>query len=40
MPQTVLRRQVHLDFHTSEHIAGIGARFDPSESPPPSSGRG
>jgi hypothetical protein len=21
-------RQVHLDFHTSEHIAGIGERFD------------
>jgi hypothetical protein len=22
-------RQVHLDFHTSEHVAGIGAAFDP-----------
>ena len=22
-------RQVHLDFHTSEHIAGIGSQFDP-----------
>ncbi len=22
-------RQIHLDFHTSEHIAGIGADFDP-----------
>ncbi len=22
-------RQVHLDFHTSEHIDGIGADFDP-----------
>ena len=24
-------RQVHLDFHTSEQIAGIGAKFDPEE---------
>ena len=24
-------RQIHLDFHTSEHIAGIGAQFDPDE---------
>ncbi|MFA9479236.1 beta-galactosidase trimerization domain-containing protein [Phycisphaerales bacterium AB-hyl4] len=24
-------RQVHLDFHTSEHIDGIGAAFDPDE---------
>ena len=24
-------RQIHLDFHTSEHIAGIGARFDPED---------
>jgi hypothetical protein len=23
-------RQVHLDFHTSQHIAGIGAQFDPA----------
>ena len=22
-------RQVHLDFHTSEQIAGIGSQFDP-----------
>jgi hypothetical protein len=21
-------RQIHLDFHTSEHIPGIGSRFD------------
>jgi hypothetical protein len=24
----ILARQVHLDFHTSEHIPGVGARFD------------
>lgn len=24
-------RQVHLDFHTSEHIPGIGAAFDPQD---------
>lgn len=24
-------RQVHLDFHTSEHIANVGADFDPEE---------
>jgi hypothetical protein len=24
-------RQIHLDFHTSEHIQGIGAQFDPQE---------
>lgn len=24
-------RQVHLDFHTSEHVTGIGAQFDPKE---------
>ncbi|MEO6014369.1 MAG: beta-galactosidase trimerization domain-containing protein [Devosia sp.] len=24
-------RQIHLDFHTSEHIPGIGAAFDPVE---------
>jgi len=30
MPETELRyRQIHLDFHTSEAIAGIGDRFDP-----------
>lgn len=22
-------RQIHLDYHTSEHIAGVGAKFDP-----------
>ena len=24
-------RQIHLDFHTSEHITGIGSAFDPDE---------
>lgn len=24
-------RQIHLDFHTSQHIAGIGSRFDPDQ---------
>ncbi|MBN1350273.1 beta-galactosidase trimerization domain-containing protein [candidate division KSB1 bacterium] len=24
-------RQVHLDFHTSEHIPGVGSEFDPDE---------
>jgi hypothetical protein len=24
-------RQIHLDFHTSEHIPGIGSDFDPEE---------
>ena len=24
-------RQIHLDFHTSEHIKGIGSAFDPAE---------
>ena len=24
-------RQIHLDFHTSEHIPGIGSRFDPDD---------
>ena len=24
-------RQIHLDFHTSEHIAGVGAAFDPDD---------
>ena len=24
-------RQVHLDFHTSEHIEGIGERFEPEQ---------
>jgi hypothetical protein len=32
MPPIELRfRQVHLDFHTSEHITAIGAAFDPDE---------
>ena len=32
MPLFDLRyRQVHLDFHTSEHITGIGFAFDPEE---------
>ena len=22
-------RQIHLDFHTSRHISGIGSEFDP-----------
>ena len=26
--QSLPTRQVHLDFHTSEHIPGIGERFD------------
>ena len=24
-------RQIHLDFHTSQHITGVGAQFDPEE---------
>lgn len=24
------RRQIHLDFHTSEHVTDVGARFDPA----------
>lgn len=24
-------RQVHLDFHTSEHVTGVGAEFDPKQ---------
>lgn len=28
---TLPYRQIHLDFHTSEHIEGIGAQFDPDE---------
>ncbi len=32
MPDFPMRmRQIHLDFHTSEAIAGIGAKFDPDE---------
>ncbi len=29
MTQELPSRQIHLDFHTSEHIAGIGAAFEP-----------
>jgi len=28
---TAYFRQVHLDFHTSEHIANVGSRFDPEK---------
>ena len=29
---TLLRyRQIHLDFHTSEHIPAVGAAFDPAD---------
>src|SRR5512135_150047 len=28
MERPVRSRQVHLDFHTSEHVADVGARFD------------
>ncbi|WP_055049049.1 alpha-amylase family protein [Devosia sp. A16] len=34
MPQTnkpLRYRQIHLDFHTSEHIPGIGSAFDPDD---------
>jgi len=35
MPKTTNRpmryRQIHLDFHTSEHIPGIGSAFDPDD---------
>lgn len=31
MPHQLRYRQVHLDFHTSEQITGIGAQFDPQE---------
>ena len=35
MPRTTNRplryRQIHLDFHTSEHIPGIGSAFDPDD---------
>lgn len=32
MPETSLRfRQIHLDFHTSEEILGVGSAFDPGE---------
>lgn len=31
MKRELAFRQVHLDFHTSEHIPGIGADFDPED---------
>ncbi len=32
MQENELRfRQIHMDYHTSEHIAGVGAEFDPDE---------
>jgi hypothetical protein len=32
LKETELRfRQIHLDFHTSESIEGIGSDFDPDE---------
>ncbi|MEM9629786.1 MAG: alpha-amylase family protein [Pseudomonadota bacterium] len=30
-PENFRFRQVHLDFHTSEHIEGVGADFDPEQ---------
>lgn len=30
-PDILRFRQVHLDFHTSEHIEGVGADFDPKQ---------
>jgi hypothetical protein len=30
-PQNFRFRQIHLDFHTSEHIEGVGADFDPDQ---------
>ncbi|MEI7900387.1 MAG: alpha-L-fucosidase, partial [bacterium] len=27
----ILARQIHLDFHTSEHIPGVGSRFDKTQ---------
>jgi hypothetical protein len=27
--QSLRFRQIHMDFHTSEHIAGVGSKFDP-----------
>jgi hypothetical protein len=27
----ILARQIHLDFHTSEHIRGVGSRFDKTQ---------
>ena len=31
VPENFRFRQVHLDFHTSEHIEGVGADFDPGQ---------
>ncbi len=31
VPLSLPFRQIHLDFHTSEHIPGVGADFDPDE---------
>ena len=31
MQKPLRYRQIHLDFHTSEHIPGIGAAFDPQD---------
>lgn len=31
VPENFRFRQVHLDFHTSEHIEGVGADFDPEQ---------
>ncbi len=31
VPQNFRFRQIHLDFHTSEHIEGVGADFDPDQ---------
>lgn len=30
-PQNFRFRQIHLDFHTSEHIGEVGADFDPQQ---------
>ncbi|HRL14575.1 MAG TPA: hypothetical protein PKX07_22015, partial [Aggregatilineales bacterium] len=29
--QPIPFRQIHLDFHTSEHIVGVGDKFDPEQ---------
>jgi hypothetical protein len=31
MPLPLRYRQIHLDFHTSPDIEGVGADFDPDE---------
>jgi len=31
MKEKIPYRQIHLDFHTSEHIGGVGSRFDADE---------